>query len=83
MAYFVYILRCKDKSLYAGYTTDIKKRLAAHNNSKHGARYTKTRRPVVLVYSEKYRILGKALKREHEIKSWTRVQKLALIKRGR
>jgi len=79
MTYFVYIVKCKDKSLYVGYTTDITKRIKAHNESKAGAKYTKTRRPVILVHKEKYMSLSKALKREHEIKSWTRVEKLRLI----
>ena len=83
MAYFVYMLRCKDGSLYVGYTTDVRKRLAAHNTSKRGARYTKSRRPVALVYSEKYRTLSKALRREAEIKSWTRKEKLKLVSKKR
>ncbi len=79
MLYYVYIVKCKDKSLYVGYTTNISKRVATHNTSKHGAKYTKARRPVVLVHSEKYRTLSRALKREIEIKSWTRGEKLKLI----
>ena len=77
--YYVYILECADKSLYTGYTTDLKKRLKDHNESKSGARYTKSRRPVILKYSEKTGSLSKALKREAEIKSWTRKAKLAFI----
>ena len=80
MSYYVYILKCRDKSLYVGYTTDIKKRVLAHNMSKRGAKYTKARRPVVLVHSEKYRSLSRALKREYEIKSWARSKKLDLIR---
>ena len=79
MLYYVYILKCKDKSLYVGYTTNISKRLEAHNTSKRGAKYTKARRPVVLVHTERYRTLSKALKREIEIKGWTRKDKLKLI----
>jgi len=79
MSYVVYILRCKDKTLYVGYTNDIQKRIVAHNNSKSGAHYTKTRRPVALVHQEKYKTLSRALKREHEIKSWKRAEKLKLI----
>lgn len=79
MAYFVYILRCKDRTLYVGYTNNIQKRLKSHNESKRGAHYTKTRRPVRLVHTEKYKTLSEALKREHEIKSWKREKKLKLI----
>lgn len=81
MNHFVYILKCADSSLYTGYTTDLKKRVGEHNTSKRGARYTKSRRPVALIHSEKYKTKSKALKREIEIKSWRREKKLALIKR--
>ncbi|MEW6617050.1 MAG: GIY-YIG nuclease family protein [Patescibacteria group bacterium] len=80
--HFVYILKCADSSLYTGYTTDLKKRVGQHNTSKRGARYTKSRRPVALVYSEKYKTKSKALKREIEIKSWSRKKKLVLIGSG-
>ncbi len=79
MAYFVYILECADTTLYVGYTTDVQKRLVQHNISKCGAHYTKTRRPVVLKYQEKYATRTDALKREYEIKSWQRQNKLKLI----
>lgn len=79
MSYFVYILECADKSLYTGYTNDLTKRLKQHNDSKYGANYTKSRRPVILKYSEKFSTKSEALKREIEIKSWTRKQKLDLI----
>lgn len=77
--YFVYILRCADQSLYTGCTIDLKRRLHQHNHAKAGARYTKNRRPVVLVYCEKFRIQRRALQREYAIKSLPRAQKLALI----
>ena len=77
--HFIYILQCADDTLYVGYTTDLGRRLHAHNNLKSGAHYTKIRRPVVLKYSEKFRSAGKALSREHEIKSLTREEKLKLI----
>jgi putative endonuclease len=80
MAYFVYILECADQTLYIGSTNDLKKRLHAHNALKSGARYTKSRRPVVLIYSETFRSRGKALSREATIKKLTRHQKLDLIK---
>lgn len=79
MKYFVYILECVDKSLYVGCTNNLKKRLEQHNNSKWGARYTKIRRPVVLKYSEEYKTLIEARRREQEIKDWRREKKLNLI----
>ena len=79
MPYFVYILECRDKSLYTGSTTNIPKRLKEHNESKRGARYTKSRRPVALKYFEKLRTLRLALRREAQIKKLTRKDKLRLI----
>lgn len=79
MPYFVYILRCKDTSLYVGYTNDLARRVTHHNESKRGAHYTKTRRPVTLVHMEKYKTLSEALRREREIKSWKRAEKLKLF----
>jgi putative endonuclease len=77
--HFVYILKCADQTLYVGYTKDLKRRVHQHNHAKQGARYTKTRRPVVLLYFERFRIRRKALQREYEIKTWPRAKKLALI----
>lgn len=77
--HYVYILECADKTLYVGYTTDIERRLKEHNNSKCGAHYTKIRRPVVLKHKEAFRILGKALRREAEIKKMKREEKILLI----
>ena len=79
MSYFVYILECSDKSLYTGITTNIEKRLEEHNNSPKGAKYTKARRPVKLVYSEASEDRSSASKREYAIKKLTRVKKLKLI----
>ncbi len=79
--YSVYIVRCKDRSLYTGSTTDVKRRVEEHNASKRGARYTSSRRPVTLVYSETFPTLSAALKREAEIKRLTRDGKMALIGR--
>ncbi|ARD68022.1 hypothetical protein B2M23_17690 [Eubacterium limosum] len=76
--HYVYILKCKDNSLYTGWTTDIEKRLKAHNSGK-GAKYTKSRKPVELVYKEEFDNKSDALRREAAIKSLTRKQKLALI----
>ena len=81
--YFVYILECADRTLYVGCTNNLPRRLRQHNHAKQGARYTKTRRPVVLVYQEPKRTRGSALRREHEIKTWRRAKKLALIEAKR
>lgn len=79
--YFVYILECKDKSLYTGYTTDPRRRLYEHNEGK-GAKYTRSRRPVKMVYLEKFSSLSQALKREYSIKQLDRNKKLLLIGLG-
>jgi putative endonuclease len=78
--YYVYMLECADQTLYIGYTTDLENRVLAHNNLKTGAKYTKARRPVKLVYSEKLKTLSSALKREFVLKQMTRLEKLKLIK---
>lgn len=78
--YTVYILKCADGTLYTGYTNDLKKRINAHNSGKNGAKYTRARRPIELVYTERFRLLSKALKREHAIKQLKREEKLQLIK---
>ena len=80
MGYFVYILECSDNSLYTGYTDNLEKRVLTHNNLKSGAKYTKTRRPVVLKYFEKYKTKSEAMRRENQIKKLSRDEKLALIK---
>ena len=77
--YYIYILKCSDKTLYTGSTNDLEKRVLAHNVSMTGAKYTKARRPVKLVYSEKFRTKSKAMKREWEIKQMERGEKLKLI----
>jgi len=79
MKYFVYILECADHTFYIGSTNDLKKRLHAHNALKSGARYTKSRRPVVLKYSENFKARGKALSREAQLKQLTRAQKRDLV----
>lgn len=78
--FFVYILECADKTLYAGSTNNLKKRLTQHNESKQGAHYTKIRRPVKLKYSEEVKTLAQARKREAEIKRLKREEKIKLIK---
>lgn len=79
VTHFIYILECADSTLYCGYTTDLKRRVAEHNDSKKGARYTKARRPVTLKYSEEFKTVGAALKREAEIKGWARAKKIRLV----
>ncbi|MCJ1662892.1 GIY-YIG nuclease family protein [Staphylococcus sp. NRL 16/872] len=76
--HYVYIVKCKDNSLYTGYAKDVNARVATHNAGK-GAKYTKTRRPVELVYQETYTSKSEAMRREYEIKTFTRQQKLKLI----
>ena len=80
--YYVYMLECSDGSLYTGYTTDVERRLNEHNYSTKSAKYTRSRRPVKLVYSEVYDDLSSALKREHRIKKLSRKKKLALVAKG-
>lgn len=75
----VYILQCSDGTLYTGSTVDLDKRLHEHNHSKNGAKYTRARRPVRLVYQENCDDISSARSREAEIKRLTRSQKLALI----
>lgn len=76
---YVYILKCNDGTLYTGYTNDLKKRISTHNKGK-GAKYTRGRLPVKLVYFEKYISKGEALHREFTIKKMSRQSKLDLIK---
>lgn len=77
--YYVYIVRCIDGTLYTGLTTDPQRRLVEHNSLTAGAKYTKARRPVELVYSKKFRNRSLASKKEAQIKSLSRAAKLALI----
>lgn len=76
--HFVYVLHCADGTLYCGSTNDLEKRVHAHNHAKHGAHYTKIRRPVTLVYSEKVATLKEARAREAAIKCLSRKEKLLL-----
>jgi putative endonuclease len=80
--HFVYIVRCRDGSLYAGYARDPRARVSLHNLGK-GAKYTRGRGPVRLVYAEACRTMSAALRREYELKQWSRVRKQALIRRAR
>jgi putative endonuclease len=79
MPYFVYILHCSDGTYYTGITTDLQRRLEEHNHSAKGAKYTRARRPVTLVYSEKLDDKSSASKREYAIKKLTRAQKMELF----
>lgn len=79
--WWVYIVRCSDGSLYTGITVDRDRRINEHNTSNKGAKYTRSRRPVHLVYSEKQENRSSASKREGVIKKLTRKDKLLLITR--
>ena len=75
---YTYSVKCSDETLYTGWTNNLKKRLEAHNSGK-GAKYTKNRRPVELVYFEEYDTKQEAMQREYAIKQLSRQKKLALI----
>ncbi len=75
---YTYILSCGDGTLYTGWTNDLERRLAAHNAGR-GGKYTRSRLPVALVYSEEHDTKEQAMSREWEIKQLTREQKLKLI----
>lgn len=78
--WFVYFLRCVDNSLYAGITTDVKRRLNEHNTcNKSGAKYTRVRRPVTLVYQEPSVDRKSASQREHQLKKLSKQNKEALV----
>lgn len=77
--WFLYVVRCNDDTLYTGVTTDIDRRLHEHNCSIKGAKYTRARRPVNLVYYVKYPNRSAALKAEHLFKKKKRIQKDAII----
>jgi predicted GIY-YIG superfamily endonuclease len=81
-AYFVYIVRCRDGTFYTGIADDVKRRVGVHNgDGTAGAKYTRSRRPVVLVYSLRVKDRGTALRREYALKQLTRIEKLELINR--
>lgn len=77
--YYLYILKCADKTLYTGITTDLERRVLEHNENKLGAKYTSARRPVKLVYSKKFKNRSTASKAESQIKKLTKSEKLKLI----
>jgi putative endonuclease len=76
--HYVYIVKCSDNTYYTGYTNNLKRRIKQHNDG-NGAKYTKGRRPVTLVYSEKYKSKSKAMKREYNIKQMSRNKKIDII----
>jgi len=79
--YYVYMVQCADNTLYTGISTALERRVKEHNESDKGAKYTRVRRPVHLVYSETYPDRSSASKREYEIKKkMSRVKKLEMIK---
>ena len=77
---YTYILKCSDNTLYTGWTNNLEKRIKDHNDG-NGAKYTKPRRPVELIYYEEFETKEEAMKREYAIKQMSRIQKLALIKK--
>ena len=79
---YTYILRCRDGSLYTGWTNNLEKRLNCHNAGK-GAKYTKARLPVELAYFETFQTKKEAMQREWEIKKMRRKEKIALIEENR
>ncbi len=79
MGHFVYMLRCRDNSLYTGYTTNLEKRLKAHNSGK-GAKYTRARRPVSLVFYREVEDRSTGLKLEYKIKKLTKAKKEELVR---
>lgn len=79
----VYILSCADNTLYTGVTTDLKRRLEEHNSSSLGAKYTRGRRPVALLYSKKFKDRAGAAKEECRIKRLGREEKLALVPKNK
>ena len=81
MKYYLYMVQCVDETLYTGITTDLERRVEEHNCSEKGAKYTRARRPVTLVYSETYANRSKASKREYFIKKkMSHKDKVSLIK---
>lgn len=81
MCWYTYILRCFDNSYYVGITNDLEKRVILHNSGK-GSRYLLSKRPVILLYSEKYINKSEARKREMQLKGWSRLKKERLMNGG-
>ena len=79
--WYTYIVRCSDQTLYTGIAKDLEKRLEEHNSGRNGAKYTRTRRPVQLVYKEEFHSRSQAAKREYQLKKMDRASKLELTKK--
>jgi putative endonuclease len=81
--YYFYILRCSDNSLYCGQTNNLQRRINEHNFDKNkSSKYLRSKTPVKLVYSEEYPTLQLAMKREWQVKKWTKVKKEALVNKN-
>ena len=80
--YYFYLLRCSDNSLYAGICMALEQRIAKHQKG-NGAKYTRSRLPVTLVFQEHHRSKGDALRREAEVKKWTKQRKERLVSDGK
>ena len=79
--WYIYILECSDKTFYTGITNDLKRRLEEHNSSRLGAKYTRGRRPVKLIYTKRVKERAKALQEEYRIKKLSRREKIELCKK--
>ena len=77
--YYFYLARCSDDSLYAGYSVNIDNRENKHNKG-NGAKYTRQRRPIKIIYSEEFNSISEAMKREAQVKRWKKDKKEKLIK---
>lgn len=76
---YTYMVQCADGTLYTGWTNCLSKRIAAHNGGKDGAKYTRAKRPVTLVYYEGFETKEEAMRREYQIKQFSREKKLKLM----
>lgn len=81
--WYLYVLRCSDQSLYTGVTTDLDRRLKEHNETKRGAKYTRTRRPVELVWTKEYKSRSEAQKAEYSFKKLFHKEKWEVINEDR
>ena len=81
--YYVYILRCADGTYYTGVTNDLQNRVEAHNSKKSGAKYTRSRRPVTLVYQKRHKDRSLAQQAEYRIRHLSRLKKETLIEKGK
>lgn len=77
--WFVYILLCEDRSLYTGYSNNVNQRFSDHKNGK-GGHYTRSHKPIKLIYQESFDTQSEALKREAQIKNWNREKKIMILK---